>query len=128
MAELQAKLKKLKEQVGGGSEGGDEECKEEADDLLSALPSAPLSDKTARLIGKGILWTSDGISWPPPFWFFYIYCKDNTARGKTKKGLVKKVQYFIEQLCIQVCSRAGLEVILLLFGRWQRIHYYIREL
>lgn len=52
MAELQAKMKKLKEQIGGGSEGGEEEGKEEVDDLLSSLPSAPLSDKNARLIGK----------------------------------------------------------------------------
>lgn len=51
MAELQAKLKKLKEQVGGGAEGGEEDSKEEVDDLLSSLQSAPLSDKTARLIG-----------------------------------------------------------------------------
>ena len=51
MAEIQAKMKKLREQVGGGSEGGDEEGKEEVDDLLSSLPTAPLTDKSARLIG-----------------------------------------------------------------------------
>lgn len=51
MAELQAKLKKLREQVGGGTEGGEEDNKEEVDDLLSSLQSAPLSDKTARLLG-----------------------------------------------------------------------------
>ena len=50
MAELQAKLKKLREQIGGGTEGGEEEGKEEVDDL-SSLPTAPLSDKSARLIG-----------------------------------------------------------------------------
>ncbi|KAG0723510.1 Ecto-NOX disulfide-thiol exchanger 1 [Chionoecetes opilio] len=50
-AELHAKVKKLKEQVGTGTEGGEEEAKEEADDLLSSLSTGPLSDKTARLIG-----------------------------------------------------------------------------
>ena len=47
MAELQAKLKKLKEQVGFAD--GDDDCKEESDELSV---STPLSDKTARLIGK----------------------------------------------------------------------------
>lgn len=46
MSELQSKVKKLREQ--SGFTDGDDDCKEESDDLSA---SAPLSDKTARLIG-----------------------------------------------------------------------------
>lgn len=49
MAELQAKLKKLREQAGGNGEG-EEDCKDETEDLLS-ISTAPLTDKTAQLIG-----------------------------------------------------------------------------
>lgn len=51
MAEMQAKLKKLRELHGSGCEGGEDDNRDEGDDL-APLPPPPLSDKTARLIGE----------------------------------------------------------------------------
>lgn len=51
MAEMQAKLKKLRELHGAGCEGGEDDNRDEGDDL-APLPPPPLSDKTARLIGE----------------------------------------------------------------------------